>query len=82
VFDVNLISGNTLPDYATPPKEILPSIPKSPKIGFAITDIMPCAKNGAVLAIAPDSYENIKNAGDLQKMAALARRYGILDLCK
>jgi hypothetical protein len=82
VFDVGLISDNTLPDYATPPKEILPSIPQSPKIGFAITDIMPCAKNGAVLAIAPDSYENIKNVGDLQKMAALARRYGILDLCK
>lgn len=82
VFDIGLISGNTLPDYATPPKEILPSIPKSPKIGFAITDIMPRAKNGAVLAIAPDSYENIKNAGDLQKMAALAQRHGILDLCK
>jgi hypothetical protein len=82
VFDTELLAGNALPDYATPPKEILPSLPRSPKIGYAITDIMPLAHSGAVLAVEPDSYENIKSAGDLPKLAALAQRFGIVDLCK
>lgn len=82
VFDINLLASSELPDYATPPKEILPSLPRSPKIGFAITDIMAFAKNGAVLAVEPDSYHTIKNADDLPKLSALARRFGIIDLCK
>ncbi len=82
VFDISLLAGSALPDYATPPKEILPSLARSPKIGFAITDIMPFAKNGTVLAIEPDSYHAIKSADDLPRLAELARRFGIIDLCK
>jgi|GEM_PF-639381 hypothetical protein len=81
VFDINLLAGSELPDYATPPKEILPSLARSPKIGFAITDLMPCAKNGVVLAIDPDSYHTIKSVEDLSGLAALAKRFGIIDLC-
>lgn len=81
VLDLDLLSSSVLPDYATPPKEILPSLPRSPKIGYAITDIMPFAKNGAVLAVEPGAYDNIKSADDLPRMAAMAKRTGILDYC-
>jgi hypothetical protein len=82
VFDIDCIRVNSLPDYVTPPKEILPSLPKSPKAGYAATDLMALAKHPAVLAIEPDSYENIKTAADLEKLSALARRYGIIDICE
>jgi hypothetical protein len=82
VFDIDLLRVNSLPDYATPPKEILPSLPKSPKAGYAATDLMALAKHPAVLAIEPDSYENIKTAADLEKLSALAKRFGIVDICE
>jgi hypothetical protein len=82
VFDIDLLRVNSLPDYATPPKEILPSLQKSPKAGYAATDLIALAKHPAVLAIEPDSYENIKTAADLEKLSALARHYGIIDICK
>jgi hypothetical protein len=82
VFDIDLIRITSLPDYATPPKEILPSLPKSPKAGYAATDLMSLAKHPAVLAIEPDSYENIKTAADLEKLSVLARRFGIIDICE
>jgi hypothetical protein len=82
MFDIGLLSRCALPDYATPPKEVLPSLPRSPKIGYAATDIVPCAHNGAILAIEPDSYENIKNADDLEKLSAIAERHGLLKLCR
>ncbi|HUI93260.1 MAG TPA: hypothetical protein VLX68_13520 [Chitinivibrionales bacterium] len=81
VFDVALLSKSGLPDYATPPKEVLPGLPKSPKIGYAATDLMSCAKHGAVLSIEPDSYAVIKTADDLELLSALAKRCGIIDLC-
>jgi hypothetical protein len=82
VFDIDLLRVNSLPDYATPPKEILPALPKSPKAGYAATDLMALAKRPAVLAIEENSYENIKTAADLDKLSALAKRYGIVDICK
>jgi hypothetical protein len=81
VLDITLLVKSGLPDYATPPKEILPGLPRSPKTGYAATDIMACAKHGAVLAVEPDSYAAIKSADDLDGLFALAKRYGILDIC-
>jgi hypothetical protein len=81
VFDITLLAKSGLPDYATPPKEILPGLARSPKTGYAATDILPGAKHGAVLAVAPESYAAIKNADDLAVLSALARRHGIIDLC-
>jgi hypothetical protein len=82
VFDLELLLKNDLPDYATPPKEIMSTLPKSPKIGYAITDIMAMAHNPAVLAIAQDSYENIKSVDDAARLLDLAKRCGVLDICK
>jgi len=82
VFDIDLLRVNSLPDYATPPKEILPSLPKSPKAGYAATDLIALAKHPAVLAVEPSSYENIKTAADLPRLSDLAQRYGIIDICK
>ncbi len=82
IFDVELLLENSLPDYATPPKEILPSIPKSPKIGYAATDLVALAKDPAVLSVNLDCYENIKTVDDLQKLSDLGKRYGIIDICK
>lgn len=81
VFDITQLAKSGLPDYATPPKEILPGLARSPKTGYAATDILPGAKHGAVLAVAPESYAAIKNADDLAVLSALARRHGIIDLC-
>ncbi|HMD69039.1 MAG TPA: hypothetical protein VKF42_09200, partial [Chitinivibrionales bacterium] len=82
VFDVGLLAGNPLPDYATPPKEIVASVPRSPKIGYAITDIVSFAKNAAVLAIDEGSYANLKSVDDVTRLVDLAKRCGIIDLCK
>lgn len=82
VFDIGLLAGNPLPDYATPPKEIVPSVPRSPKIGYAITDLIPFAKNAAVLAIEQGSYANLKSIDDVPRLVDLAKRCGIIDLCK
>ena len=81
VLDITLLAKSGLPDYATPPKEVLPGLPRSPKTGYAATDIMACAKHGAVLAVEPDSYAAIKSADDLDGLFTLAKRYGILDIC-
>lgn len=40
IFDCQLLQQSDLPDYATPPKEILPDLPRAPKVGFAATDIV------------------------------------------
>ena len=82
VFDIGLLAANPMPDYATPPKEIIPSIPRSPKVGYAITDIVSFAKNAAVLAIDQGSYANLKSVDDLPRLFELAKRCGIIDLCK
>jgi|WetSurMetagenome_2_1015567.scaffolds.fasta_scaffold01296_6 hypothetical protein len=80
VFDIGLLSSARLPDYATPPKEILPELPRSPKIGYAITDIVSFAKNPAVLAIDAGAYANLKSMDDFSRLLDVAKRCGILEL--
>jgi len=50
-FSIDMLMQADLPDYATPPKEILPHIPRSPKIGYAATDLFALSKKPAVLSI-------------------------------
>jgi hypothetical protein len=80
-FDNELLLSSDLPDYATPPKEILPDLPKSPKIGYAATDIFGLAKNAAVLCIPSNSFAVIKTVDDLASVAALGKRFGIEKMC-
>jgi hypothetical protein len=75
--DCDLLRKNELPDYATPPKEVLPGIPRSPKIGYAATDLLPLASNPVVLTVSPDSYAVIKNADDMEAVSAAAIRFGL-----
>jgi hypothetical protein len=75
--DRNLLENNDLPDYATPPKEVLPGLPRSPKIGYAATDILPLAKRPLILTVSPDMYAVIKTAEDLETMSETAVRFGL-----
>ena len=81
-FDINLIQNTTLPEYATPPKEILPGLQKSPKTGYAATDILSLAKKPAVLTIPQDSFGVIKKAEDLMQLSKLGRKFGLDKMCK
>ena len=81
-FTVDLLEKGDLPDYATPPKEVLRFLPRSPKIGYAATDLFTLAKKPGVLSIPRDWFEVIKNADDLQKLADLGRRFGIDKMCE
>ena len=81
-FSIELLAQADLPDYATPPKEILPNIPRSPKIGYAATDLFALSKNPAVLSIPRDWFEVIKNADDLEKLSELGKRFGIDKMCR
>lgn len=81
-FDTGLIERNDLPDYATPPKQITPQLPKSPKIGYAATDLISFAKKPAVLTISAGSYAVIKNAEDLPRISEIGRQLGLDKLCK
>jgi len=75
--DANLLRDNELPDYATPPKEVLPDIPRSPKVGYAATDLLPLASNPVILTVSPDSYAVIKTADDLDILSEMALRFGL-----
>jgi len=77
-----LLAESDLPDYATPPKEILPHLPRSPKIGYAATDIFSLSGNAAVLSIPGESFAVIKNADDLSALAELGKRFGLDSLCR
>jgi hypothetical protein len=82
IFDSEVLRNNDLPDYATPPKEVLPELPRSPKVGYAATDILALTRRSAVLAIQPDSYGVIKNADDLERLADMAKRFGLDEICR
>lgn len=82
IFDVELLQNCDLPDYATPPKEIHPDLPKAPKVGYAATDIISFAKKPAVLTISQDSFAVIKDASDPEKLAELGKKYGLQKLCE
>jgi len=75
--DRRLLENNDLPDYATPPKEVLPNLPRSPKIGYAATDVLPLAKRPLILTVRPDMYAVIKTAEDLETMSETAVRFGL-----
>ncbi|KMQ49893.1 hypothetical protein CHISP_3180 [Chitinispirillum alkaliphilum] len=81
-LDCNLLKESDLPDYATPPKEITPELPRSPKVGYAATDILPMANNPLILTIDPKMYAVIKTAEDLTRLSQAARDFGLLDICK
>jgi hypothetical protein len=80
-FSIDMLMQADLPDYATPPKEILPHLPRSPKIGYAATDLFALSKKPAVLSIPRDWFEVIKNADDLGKLSELGKRFGIDTMC-
>jgi hypothetical protein len=80
-FDCGLLVENDLPDYCTPPKEVLPGLPRAPKAGYAATDILPLAARPAVLAIDGSDFAVIKNAQDLAAVSALGRRLKLDSLC-
>ncbi len=81
VLDSELLRQSHLPDYATPLKEILPQLPRSPKIGYAATDILPLAKKTAILAIKGNYYGVIKDAADLERLSKLAIDFGLKNIC-
>jgi hypothetical protein len=72
-----LLINNDLPDYATPPKETLPGYDRSPKIGYAATDLLPLANDPFILAIEPSMFGVLKTADDLERLAELGRRFGL-----
>jgi hypothetical protein len=78
--DRDLLEDNDLPDYATPPKEVLPGLMRSPKIGYAATDILPLAKRPLILTVSQDMYAVIKTAEDLETMTETAVRFGLREM--
>jgi hypothetical protein len=79
-LDCGLLLRQDLPDYATPPKEILPDLPRSPKIGYAATDILPLAKRPLILTVEPEMYAVIKTAEDLETLSETAIRFGLREI--
>lgn len=80
-FDITLLKNADLPDYATPPKEILPELERTPKVGYAATDLITLAERPAVLAVEPDWFAVIKRAEDLETLAKLGRLHGLDRVC-
>ncbi|MHC4885561.1 MAG: hypothetical protein ACYTGH_10800 [Planctomycetota bacterium] len=81
-FDMTILESNSLPDYATPPKQVLAELEPSPKVGYAGTDILPLASHPAILSIPPESYANLKNHLDLPVLARKAREFGLKSICE
>jgi hypothetical protein len=82
VFDSEVLQNNDLPDYATPPKQVLPELPRSSKVGYAATDILSLTRKPAVLAIPADFYGVVKTAEDLERLAYMAKRFGLDLVCR
>lgn len=82
IFDTEILATCDLPQYCTPPKEILPNLPKAPKAGYAATDIITFAKKPAVLTIENNRFAVIKNADDPEKLSLLGKKYGLDTLCR
>ncbi|MCX7726132.1 MAG: hypothetical protein N2053_04715 [Chitinispirillaceae bacterium] len=74
-FKNRLLIEKDLPDFATPPKEIKPDLPRAPKIGYAAIDIIRIASNAAILTIDKSMFGVLKNADDLEKLSVLARQF-------
>ncbi|MBD3345031.1 MAG: hypothetical protein GF401_08220 [Chitinivibrionales bacterium] len=82
VFSLDLLAQHSLPDYATPPKQVLPELERSPKIGYAATDLLPFAADPAVLTISSDSFGVLKTADDLQKLSDLGKKFELHKICE
>ncbi|NLG17998.1 MAG: hypothetical protein GX556_11765 [Fibrobacter sp.] len=80
-FDSALLKKSDLPDYATPPKEVLPDLPRSPKIGYAATDIFPMAANPLILTIEPDMFGVLKTVDDLKRLSKIGKDFGLDRIC-
>lgn len=81
-FDLQLLRDNDLPDYATPPKELIPGLPRSPKIGYAATDILPPAKNPAILTADTSMFKVLKTTADLRPLSEMGKQLGLVEICK
>lgn len=81
-FENSLLKNNSLPHFATPPKEIYPDLPRSPKIGYAATDIVPLANNPIILTIKTDMFGVLKTSDDLKTLSELGKKYGLDKMCK
>lgn len=81
-FDNKLLLQHDLPDFATPPKELRSDLPRSPKIGYAATDLVTLAKDPVVLALDPLLFGVLKNADDLELLSAMGNRFGLDKLCE
>lgn len=81
-FKNQLLKNNTLPDYATPPKEILPELPRSPKVGYAATDILPLANDPVILAVDPSHFKVLKAAPDLEALSEFGKTFKLDSFCK
>lgn len=73
----SLLAKNDLPDFATPPKELRPDLARAPKIGYAAIDLITLARNPVILAIDQTLFGVLKNAGDLDVLSQLGRRFGL-----
>ncbi len=81
-FENSLLKNNDLPHFATPPKEIHPDLPRSPKIGYAATDIVPLANDPIILTIKTDMFGVLKTSDDLKTLSELGKKYGLDKICE
>lgn len=75
VFDRTILENTQLPDYASPPKQIMSPLAPVPKIGYAATDILASAQRTAVLTIPEDAFSVIKTAEDLLGLSEVLHRF-------
>lgn len=80
-FGTSLLDQCSLPDFATPPKEILPGLERTPKVGYAAIDLISLAQNPAVVAVPTEWFAVLKKADDLPKLAELGKSCGLDKLC-
>jgi len=81
IFKKELLEKKSLPDFATPPKEILPNLERTPKVGYAATDLISIAHNPAIMVVPLNWFAVIKQADDLNKVVQLGKTYGFDKLC-
>lgn len=81
-FKNDFLKSTKLPNYATPPKEVLPELPRSPKIGYAATDYAPFAKDPIILTIEKSMYGVIKTADDIENLSVLGKNFGLEKFCQ
>jgi hypothetical protein len=81
-FKKDLLINASLPDFATPPKEILPHIERSPKVGYAATDLIKLAEKPAVMVVPEGWYRVLKNADNLVELSSMGKRYKLDRICK